>query len=108
LGERNTIIGPLLDAGNLVQRLVEGRRHLPVHLLGVGALDEPGRVAVALEQRPQLVMADPGQHGRVGDLVAVQMQHREHGAVAGRVEELVRVPAGRQRPGLGLAVAHDA
>src|SRR6185437_16317930 len=30
------------------------------------------------------------------------------GAVGDRVEELVRVPAGREGPGLGLAVADDA
>jgi hypothetical protein len=36
------------------------------------------------------------------------MQDRQHGAVAGGVQELVRVPARRQRPGLRLAVADDA
>src|ERR1019366_4634621 len=42
------------------------------------------------------------------DLVAVQMQDRQHRAVAGRIEELVRMPARGQRPGLGLAVADHA
>ena len=36
------------------------------------------------------------------------MEDRQHGAVARRVEELVRVPARGQRPGLRLAVADDA
>ena len=36
------------------------------------------------------------------------MQDRQHRAVGARVEELVRVPAGGERPGLGLAVADDA
>ena len=36
------------------------------------------------------------------------MQDRQHRAVAHRVEELVRMPGGRERPGLGLAVADDA
>ncbi|HEV7137710.1 MAG TPA: hypothetical protein VGN43_13820, partial [Steroidobacteraceae bacterium] len=36
------------------------------------------------------------------------MQDRQHRAVAGRIEELVRVPAGGERPGLGLAVADHA
>jgi hypothetical protein len=36
------------------------------------------------------------------------VQDRQHRAVAARVEELVRVPARRERPGLGLAVADDA
>ncbi len=53
-------------------------------------------------------MWDPREHGRVGDLVAVQVQHRQHGPVARRIEELVRVPACGQRAGLGLPVAHHA
>ena len=36
------------------------------------------------------------------------MQDREHRAVADRIEELVRVPARRERTGLGFAVADDA
>ena len=36
------------------------------------------------------------------------MEDREYAAVAGRIEELVAVPAGGERPGLGLAVADDA
>ncbi len=43
----------------------------------------------------------------IGDLVAVQVQHRQHHAVLGRMHELVGVPAGRQRSGLGFAVTDD-
>ena len=50
-------------------------------------------------------MRQARQHGRPGDLVAVQMQDREHGAVADRVEKFIGVPACRQRAGLGFAVA---
>ena len=53
-------------------------------------------------------LGNAGEHGRVRDLPAVQVQDREDGAVPRRVEELVRVPARRHRPGLGLAVADDA
>ena len=79
-----------------------------VHLGRVVSLDEIGRVAVAAHQGVQLLVADAGQHRGVGDLVAVQVQDGQHAAVADRVEELVAVPAGGQRPGLGLAVADDA
>jgi hypothetical protein len=56
----------------------------------------------------ELSPADARQHGRVGNLVAVEMQDRQHRTVARRVQELVRVPAGGERPGLGFAIADDA
>src|SRR5207253_2121841 len=40
--------------------------------------------------------------------VAVQMKDREHGAVVLRAQKLVAVPARRERPRLGLAVADHA
>ena len=65
-------------------------------------------VAVAAEQLVEFLTADAGEHGRIGDLVAVQVQDRQHRSVGQRVQELVRVPAGRHRPGLGLAVPDGA
>ena len=72
------------------------------------AFDEVRLVAHALEELPQLVLGNAGEEAGVGDLVAVQVEDRQHAAVAGRVEELVAVPAGGERPGLRLAVADDA
>ena len=120
LGVRSTIIGQrgrprsppsrarlwisAISAATSSQR----RGHQLVHRGRFIALDEAGRVAVALEQRAQLARGDAREHGRAGDLVAVEVQHREHRAVARRVEELVRVPAAGQRTGFGLAVADHA
>ena len=70
--------------------------------------DEDRRPAVALEQRLELALGDPREHGRVRDLLAVQVQDRQDRTVAARVEELVRVPARGERSGLRLAVADDA
>ena len=53
-------------------------------------------------------MGDACEDGRVGDLVAVEVQDRQHHAVGDRVEELVGMPCGGQRAGLGFAVADDA
>ena len=53
-------------------------------------------------------MLDARQHGGVADLVAVQVQDRQHRAVADRVEQLVGLPCGRQRSRFRLAVADDA
>ena len=97
-----------LDLADLVEDRVEGRGQLLVDDGRVVALDEVRLVAVADHQVAQLVLGDAGQDGGVGDLVAVEMEDRQDGAVAHRVEELVRMPAGRQRAGLGLAVADDA
>ena len=44
--------------------------------------------------------------GRVVDLVAVEIQDRQHRTIADRIEEFVDVPRGAQGYGLGLAVAH--
>ena len=65
-------------------------------------------VSIAAHQRLELVLRDAGEDGRVRDLVAVQVQDRQHCAVGTRVQELVGVPARRERAGLGLAVADDA
>ena len=46
------------------------------------ALDEQRAVAVAGEQLPRAPPRDARQHRRVGDLVAVQVEDRQHGAVA--------------------------
>ena len=119
LGVRSTIIGqrgrslrPVprvrLDALDLADDGVQRRRHQLVHRFGVVALDEIRGVAVAAEQLVQFLVADPGQERRVGDLVAVEVQDRQHRAVRRRVQKLVRVPARRQRSGFRLAVADDA
>ncbi len=53
-------------------------------------------------------MADAREDRRVRDLVAIEVQDRQHRAVAYRVDELVGVPRRGKRPGLGLAVSDDA
>ena len=68
-----------------------------MHQRRIVALDEMRIVAVAAQQLGQFLAADARQHGRIGDLEAVEMQDRQHRAVARGVEELVGVPARRQR-----------
>ena len=83
-----------------------------MHVRGIltveAAADDERPPAVALEEGEELALRDPREHGRVGDLEAVQVQHRQHRPVGLRVEQLVRVPARGQRPRLRLAVADDA
>ena len=107
---------PRLDVGDVVQHVVQQRREAPVRIgvrvvrrggVGgvVGDLEEIRLVAVADHQGPQFVLGDAGQHRRIGDLVAVEVQDRQHHAVLGGVAEFVGVPSGGQRTGFGFAVA---
>ena len=99
---------PCLDVGDDVEAAVERRRHRLVDVGGVVAADDKWLVAVAAHELEELRLRDAGEHRRIGDLVAVQVQHRQHRSVAGRIEEAPAVPARGQRTGLGLAVADDA
>ena len=78
-------------------------------ILVVEAGDELVRVVThAAEEVVQLLVGDAGEDRRVGDLVAVEVQDRQDDAVGARVDELVGLPAGGQRAGLGFAVTDDA
>ena len=98
----------ILDGPDRIQRAVERGGEVLVHDGGVVAGDVHRLVAVAAQQRVQLVVRYPGQQGGVGDLPAVQVQDRQHRAVPGRVDEPVAVPARGQRPGLRLTVPDNA
>ena len=100
--------GVALDAADVVQRLVERAGQALVDQRRVIAFDEMRFVAVAVQQLEQLGASDARQQRRVGDLVAVEVQDRQHGTVVRRIQELVRLPARRERAGLGLAIADDA
>src|SRR5215468_10125006 len=56
----------------------------------------------------QLFMADPGENGGIGDLVAVEVKDGQNRPVPRWVEEFVGMPARRQRSGFRFAVADDA
>src|ERR1700732_2904117 len=79
-----------------------------MHVHGVIPGDDVRRVTVAFEQPPQLALRDSRQYRWVGDLPAIQMKNRKHRTITDRVEELVRVPAGREWAGLRLAVPDHA
>ena len=101
-------IRPVLDPRDLVQAPLQRGRHQLMHFHRVVAADDHGLVPVALHQLDELTLRDAGEHGRVSDLVTVQVKDRQHCTVAFGIDELVGVPAGRQRSGFSLAVADDA
>ncbi len=104
------LLGPrvLLDPPDVQDDRLDGLGHQPVHRLRLVALHEIGRPATAPEELLQLVVLDPGEHGRIADLEPVEVQDRQHGAVGDRIQELVGLPGGRQRARLRLAVADHA
>ena len=77
-----------------------------MHLNGIATFHEVRRPAIAHEQALQFVVRDAGKHGGIVDLVAVELQDRQHRAVTDRVQELVGMPSGGQRAGLGFPIAN--
>src|SRR5208337_1834251 len=95
-----------LDFADFQNAMLQGRSHRLVHALVIAAFHKIRSVPITDEQRLQLVVADTRQDCGVVDLVAIQMQDRQHRPVDDRVEEFVAVPAGGEGPRLGLAVAN--
>ena len=66
--------------------------HEAMHDGGVLTLDEVRLPAAAAEEVLQLLMGDAGEERGICDLIAVEVQDREHCAVGLGVDELVEVP----------------
>ena len=100
-----TPTGPLLDRADLRVARGERGREARVHVHRIVALEEVGLVAVTGHQTDDLLVGAPTQHRGAGDLVAVQMQDRQHRAVSRGVQKMNPLPRARQWSRLGLAVA---
>ena len=100
--------GFLLNAPDFEHTVLEGRGHLLVHVCRVAALHEVRRPAIAHKQGFQFIVRDAGEHGGIVDLIAVELQDRQHRAIPDRVQELVGMPRGGQWTGFGFPIAnHD-
>ena len=120
LGDLRTIIGQrgrvvsflfralLLDLPDVLDGLFQSGGHELMHLFRLIAFHKVGRPAAASEKLLQFLMLDAGQDGRVADLVAIEVQDRQHGSVGNRVEKLVGLPCGRQGARFRFTVADDA
>ena len=96
-----------LDGFQLHDSVIERGRHRLVHDVRFGARNKNRGPAIPAQQLLQFFSRNAREHRRIGDLEAVQMQNRQHRAVADGTEKLVRVPGGCQRPCFGLAVTDD-
>ena len=77
-----------------------------MHLFRFVPFDEMRGVAVSSEKLIDLLMTDPREDRGIGDFVPVQVQDRQNGAISGRVQKFVGMPAGRQRPRLRFSIAN--
>ena len=100
--------GVLLDFLDLLDSCVERGGHGLVHQRGLMPLDEIRRPTVAAEQLLQFLAGDAGKNGGIGNLVAIEMQDRQHRAIGGGIEKLVGMPCRGQRSGFRLAIADYA
>ena len=96
-----------LDGSDFRVACVQRRGERLVHRQRVVSLDPMDLITVAFEELLDILIAVPAQHGGAGDLVAVQVQDGQHGAVADRVEELDTFPGAFERTRLRLAVPDD-
>ena len=113
MGQRGRVVSflfraVLLDLPDVLDGLFQGGGHELMHRFRVVAFHKVGRPAAASEELLQFLMLDAGQDGRVADLVAIQVQDRQHGSVGDRVEKLVGLPCGRQGARFRFTVADDA
>ena len=105
-----THLGVGLDVADLAKDLLkqacEARMDGGVRLVVESGDEEVGLVPHALEELGEFLVGDARQDSGVRDFVAVEVQNGQDDAIGLGVDELVRLPRGRQRRGLGLAIAH--
>ena len=79
-----------------------------MHQSRIAAFNKNRIMTKAAQHRVKFVVANAGENRGVGDLVAIEMEDREHRAIARGIEEFVGVPRGSEWPGFGLAIANHA
>ncbi len=96
----------LLDRANLKNALLQRCSHLLMHCRRIVAFHKIRLVAVSDQQRFQFFVRDAREYCGICDLVTVEVQHRQNGAIANRIQEFVRMPGSCQRTSLGLTIAY--
>ncbi len=78
-----------------------------MHRLRIISFNKQRRPPITAQQLFQLVPPDPREHRRIGDLVTVQMQDREHRPIVHRMQKFIRMPRCRQRSCLRFPITHN-
>src|SRR5215472_6041755 len=81
---------------DLAHAVLDVGGHCVVHFVDVGTFDEIRGPAVPAEEVFEFLMRDASQQRRIVDLVSVDMEDRQDGAIARRIQELIDVPGGRE------------
>ena len=97
-----------LDLFDVLYHGVERCGHRLVHQFGLEALNEIRRPAVTTQQLIEFLAADAGEDRWAGNLVAIEMEDRQHCTIGGSVEKFVGMPGCGQWPGFCLAVTNHA
>src|SRR5579883_3029211 len=74
--------GIALDLLNLIDTRIDRSRHDGVNIDGVAATHEVRRVAESAKQLFEFFFRDARKETGIGNLVAIQVQNGQHGAVA--------------------------
>ena len=97
-----------MDFPDVLDGLFHSIGHELVHLFRLITFHKVGRPAAAPQELLQFLMLDAGEHGRVADLVAIEVQDRQHGSIGNRVEKLVGLPCGRERARFRFTITNNA
>ena len=96
---------PRDDSRSFVRHLRFKRGHRLMHQFRFVAFSEMRLPAVATQQLFQFLAGNARQKSGIGNLVAVEMQNRQHRAIGGGVEEFVGMPRRCQGVGFGFGFA---
>jgi hypothetical protein len=76
---------------------IDGSGHEFMHLLRLVTFYEVWGPAAASQELIQLLMLNASQHSRIADLVAIEVQDRQHRPIGPGIEKLIGLPRSRQR-----------
>ena len=79
-----------------------------MHLRRIVALDKVDLVAVPFEHARELIVGVAPEYCGARNFVTVEMEYRQHGAVAHRIEKLYALPSAFERRGFRFAIADHA
>jgi hypothetical protein len=75
-----------------------------VHGRRIISVDKVNVITVSFEELLDILISVPAQHGGPGNLVAIQVEDRQHDAVVDRVQKLDALPRAFERSRLRLAI----